>query len=210
MASFWDKIWVGTNYKDYKKYINLKQEYVYLNYFQKYKVKRVCDIACGFGKFSVISSINKYEVYGTDISNYAVEITKNMMDYFKLDYNEYKTCEVTDILFEDNMFDGVIAHSVLDHITYENAKKGIEELARVTKPSGLIYISFDGIEQQDKEIKHEVLEDGSMLYKEGKREGMIFRYYSDIEIKDILKGYEILYFQTNIRGERDIIYQNIR
>ena len=208
MDNFWDRIWEGKSYKDFSNYIDLNVEHEFLKYFSKYNVKRVCDIACGFGKFSVIASANNYEVYGSDISKNAIKITKEMMENYNLEYKDYKVCNVTDILFNDNMFDGIIAHSVLDHITYENTKTTLNELSRITKPEGIIYISFDPIEAEDKVIEHDTLDDGSMIYTEGERKGMIFRYYTDEEIESLLNEYRILSFSKDSNGNRNIIYNN--
>lgn len=49
MGNFWNRIWEGKSYKDFSKYIDLNVEHEFLKYFPKYNVKRVCDIACGFG-----------------------------------------------------------------------------------------------------------------------------------------------------------------
>lgn len=48
--------------------------------------------------------------------------------------------DMTDICFEDNSFDWIIACNVLEHICEE--KKAIEELKRVIKPTGTIILSF--------------------------------------------------------------------
>ncbi|GKX30882.1 hypothetical protein SH1V18_33620 [Vallitalea longa] len=208
MDDFWDKIWEAKSYKDFINYIDLNEEHEWLKYFSKYNVKRVCDIACGFGTYSAILSANNYEVYGSDISKRAIKITKDIMENINLDYKNYKNCNVTNILFNDNMFDAIIAHSVLDHITYEDTKTAIKEFSRITKPNGIIYISFDSVEAEDKAIAHDTLDDGSMIYTEGKRKGMIFRQYTDEEIKRLLSKYEILFFNKDSNDDRNIIYKN--
>lgn len=208
MTTYWNDIWKDTDYTEYKKYIDINQEFEYMKYFNKYNIKKICDIGCGFGKYSVISGINDCEIYGTDISENAILITTDMIESFNLDYKEYIKCEITKIDFKDNMFDGLIAHAVIDHVTFYEARKAIKEFSRITKPNGLIYISFDGIESDDLEEKHTILQDGSMFYEDGDRSGMIFKYYSDSNIDDLLDGFKVIYRCSNNRGERDIIIIN--
>jgi len=208
MTKYWNNVWADSDYTDFRKYISISHQYKYLKYFNDYKIKKVCDIGCGFGKYSVISGINNYEVYGTDISERAISITKNMMNSFNLNYNEYKKCGISDVDFKDDIFDAVIAHAVIDHVTFQEAKKALQEFSRITKSSGLIYISFDGIDTDDLEEEHTILEDGSMFYEKGVRSGMIFKHYSENDIDEFVKEYEIIYRDTNSRGERDVILLN--
>ncbi len=205
---YWDRSWANFGVCDFKKYINMNQEYIFLDYFKTFEVQTICDVGCGFGKYSAISSFNNFDVYGIDISDYAINLTERMLKSLGLEYKQFKVCKMSEILYRDNFFDGIIAHAVIDHIKLEEAKKSILEISRITKPGGIVYISFDGLSDEDIECEHEILEDGSMVYITGDREGMIFHYYNDSEIEQLLNKYEILYFGKNSRGDREIVYKN--
>jgi len=205
--NYWDRTWANFDVSYYKKYINPSRDYVFIDYFRKFGVKTVCDIGCGFGRYSAVLGYHQFEVYGIDISDYAIKITEEILKSLGLTYRQFKKCEMTNIQFEDNMFDGVTAHAVIDHLTLIEAQRSINEISRIVKPNGLVYISFDGLSDEDIDSDHETLEDGSMVYKNGDREGLLFRYYEDNEIEQLLNGYTILYFGKNNRGDRDIIYQ---
>ncbi len=69
----------------------------------------------------------------------------------------------------------------------------------------MIYISFDGIEEDDLNLKHEVLEDGSFLYSDNSRNGLLFRYYLDEDIDNLIIGRNKIYFNVTPRGDREII-----
>lgn len=205
---FWNGIWNGTKVEDYKKYINEKKQDAFIKIFKENGIKKVCDAACGFGKYSVLCAKNNFETGGFDLAKDSVEITKAMLKEFKLPSEEYKTCGITNIEFEDSTFDGVVAHAVIDHVSYKDAQKAIDELSRITKSKGLIYVSFDGVEEDDMKLPHITLKDGSFEYTEGKRKGMLFRYYKDYEIKNLFNEYSIEYFNTLNNGERQIIVRN--
>lgn len=110
------------------------------------------------------------------------------------------------VFLADGMFDAAVAHSVLEHMTVEDAKRGLLELDRIVRPGGLVYVSFDSLEE-DRKLQHAILADGTYHYQEGKRDGMLFHHYSDEEIRELLKGHQrqIIYFATNYCGERDVV-----
>lgn len=205
MNNYWKNVWTGVEVNDYKKYINLNYDYNFIDIFKQNNISHVCDVACGFGKYSAILSKNNFKVSGFDISEEAVSLTKDMLNNLNLKFMDFCVCCITDIKYQDECFDGIIAHAVIDHLRTTEAIKALNELFRITKKNGLIYISFDGLENDDIEISHEILDDGSFKYIDDIRKGMIFKYYNNEEIKNFIIDKEILYFNTKKNGEREII-----
>jgi ubiquinone/menaquinone biosynthesis C-methylase UbiE len=128
-----------------------------------------------------------------------------MLNECNLEFDDLRVCSITDVSYLDEYFDGVVAHAVIDHLISIDAIKAISELFRITKKNGLIYLSFDGLEDDDIKISHEVLDDGSFKYIDDLRKGMIFRYYTDEEIKKLIYGKELLYFNKSQNGVREVI-----
>ncbi|MDV3429410.1 MAG: class I SAM-dependent methyltransferase [Bacillota bacterium] len=205
MDVFWERVWNDSSIESYKKYIDLNLEYEFIEYFKREGLKNICDGACGFGKYSSILSYNGFVLSGFDVSEKAVRLTEDMLQSFSLPYESFKVCSITDVTFESSLFDGTIAHSVIDHLTLEAAYKAIDELFRITKKGGLIYISFDGLEEEDISSPHIILDDGSFKYTEGRREGMIFKYYSDQDIEKVLYKKIIIWMNYKKNGAREII-----
>lgn len=52
MNSYWDGVWRDSKVKSYKKYINFDNKYEFIEYFKKEGLISICDVACGFGKYS--------------------------------------------------------------------------------------------------------------------------------------------------------------
>ena len=207
MNGYWSEMWSVSQSKDYIQYINPNREYEFIKLFKMHNVVKVCDAACGFGKYSVILSSNDFCVSGFDIADNAVKITLDNMRYFALNYDEYRTCSITDISFQDEKFDAVIAHAVLDHLRVKDARIALSELDRIIKPKGFIYLSFDGLNDDDLIDEHEVLAEGEYYYTKAGKKGMLFKYYSDQEIQDLLSEYDIIYYKSYDNGEREIIVQ---
>jgi len=204
---YWDGEWNSQSIDEYQSYIefHLRANPWFISIFQNQGIKNVCDAACGFGAYSAMLSTNGFQVSGFYISSSAVCITKTLLDRNQLTFVEYHICDICKINFEDERFDAVVAHAVIDHVTLESAKTAISELSRITKNGGLVYLSFDPLEQDDILEPHNVLNDGSYFYTEGSRKGLLFRYYQAQEIKALVQDCHVLEWQCSRRGERSIV-----
>src|SRR5210317_570073 len=105
-----------------------------------YEPKAILDIATGTGDFAVeTSSLKPDEIVGVDISEGMLDVGRQKMIKKKLD--GLITMEVGDsenLRFEDNKFDVVtVAFGVRN---FENLKKGLSEMFRVTAPEGHVMI----------------------------------------------------------------------
>lgn len=207
--NFWEDCWKQETPE--KLYAYLDSYYQFkdrmIDVFKEHHVKTVCDAACGFGAYSLAFASNGFQVKSFDISPTAVEITRQGLEKYGI-AADVKTASILSAGYEDGAFDGVIASSVLDHMTIADAQKALAELYRITRPGGLILVSFDTPEESDREIAHEVLADGSFQYADGtNRAGMIFHPYGKEEIKLLLTEKNVIYEHTNRKGEQIRILQ---
>jgi len=209
MDIYWNEVWKDPDIEEYQRYIDQhsKSKPEFLDVFKEYNVKNVCDSACGFGAYSAMLSANGYQVVGFDVAKSSIELTKKLLNKFEINTCEYIVSSITNISLKDEKFDAVIAHAVIDHLAYIDAIRAIEELLRIVKNKGLVYISFDGIEDDDMKLEHIILDDGSFLYSDRSRDGLLFKYYSDTDINTLLYGRTIIYRKTNMHGDREIIIQ---
>ncbi|MCM1191466.1 MAG: class I SAM-dependent methyltransferase [Butyrivibrio sp.] len=204
---YWDSVWDKNDIEEYRQYIkgyeHIKNSEVFE--FQKHNCRIVCDAACGFGANSLTLKSNGFDVWGFDISENAVWITKELLKPYGIRTGQFKTASLLNTGYPDNFFDAVAVRAALDHLRAEEFTPALDELQRITKENGLLYASFDPLEQDDTELAHIVLEDGSFLYTDESREGLLFRYYSDEEIQKAFQNYEILNFETDARGNRHVV-----
>ena len=205
---YWDKCWRNEDVGELKRYLaryrHRENEIVKL--FRANGVKRVCDAACGFGAYSLLFASCGFEVEGFDISETSVEVTRSLLTEYGIDTSAYKEADILDTGYAAETFDAVTAHAVLDHLTYADAEKALHELYRITKENGLIFLSFDGMEEEDEAKQHVVLEDGSFRYVgNDSRCGLIFHYYTDEDITKLLCGRKREYEKITERGERLIV-----
>ncbi len=173
-----------------------------IDIFREHRVNTICDAACGYGAYSLAFASNGFQVESFDISPSAVRITQRCMEKYGITI-DVKAANILSCGYADAAFDGVIASSVLDHMTIADAQRALSELCRITRPGGLILVSFDTPEASDLEMDHEVLEDGSLRYVDGtSRAGMIFHPYGKEEIDLLLAGKRVIYEHTNQKGEQ--------
>lgn len=206
---FWEKCWneedTAELYRYLAQYDKLKSEEIEI--YKQRELKTICDAACGFGAYSLAFSSNGFETYGFDISAKAIEIAKKGLEPYGIDPSNYKVASIVNTGYEDETFDGVIAHAVMDHLTVELAQKAVNELLRITIKGGLLLLSFDTAEQIDYEREHILLEDGSMEYTDPSQKGMIFCPYDWEKIDVLLKGHKIISKRTNSKKEKIVVME---
>ena len=99
--------------------------------FKEHKGEKVLEIGCGVGMDSLEYAKNGALVYGIDLTDSAIKLTK---ERFKLNNlkGDFKTMDAENLKFEDNTFDFVYSCGVLHHTP--NTEKAIKEIKRVLKP----------------------------------------------------------------------------
>lgn len=200
---YWEKCWKSEDTTQLEKYLAnfYQRSNSIVEYFRQNNITHVCDVACGFGAYSLLFASNGFRVEGFDISPASVEITKSCLAKYNIDTSLYKVADILDTGYADETFEGLIVHAVIDHLTVSDAQKALNELYRITKPGGLIFLSFDALEKEDLETPHEILEDGSFLYTEGEQSSMIFHPYTGAEIEALLTGRQIEHLLIRTESE---------
>jgi ubiquinone/menaquinone biosynthesis C-methylase UbiE len=135
--------------KIYKIY-NLKHSEIY-NSIEQERLKRVIsgivsnknisvlDVGAGTGNLALKFLSSDSKVTAADVSVNSLELLKQLSN----NNQNLKTITLTDnkLPFEDNSFDVVATYSVLHHIP--NYLLTVQEMLRVTKKGGLIYIDHE-------------------------------------------------------------------
>ena len=208
--TYWESRWSQTSAESLKEvlqpYHQGKDEI--LDVFKAHRVRRICDAGCGFGAYSLLLASNGFDVEGFDLSESAVAVTKELLGNYKIDASSYRAASVLQTGYADEQFDAAIAYSVLDHMTVNDAAKGLRELSRIVRKDGLLVLAFDSLEEDDLELAHTVMPDGSLLYTQGKRTGMIFHPFTEQELSEMLDNKEVLYRRTSTKGERVLVVRN--
>ena len=174
--------------------------------YDKYKVinnyKKVLDLGCGNGSAVHFLAKNKFDVYGVDISDLAIEIAKDFIfqEGLKADL---QTCSCDSLPYDDNFFDFIICYGVLDHVPISVAQESIKEIKRTLKSGGLFFCSLIST---DSTLfgKGEKVDYHTYLIEEGMEEGEIQHYFDIQEINDLFADFKIL----DIRQTHEYLYSS--
>ena len=206
MNGYWERCWKDEDraelYRYLDAYYGLQNREMEL--FKEHGAVSVCDAACGFGAYTLAFASNGFDVQGFDISETAVEITRDGLKRFGVENVMLKTANILDTGYEDESFDGVVAHAILDHLTTDQASAALKELLRIIRTNGLLMLSFDNAEEDDFSDDYITLQDGTMQYINGPRKGMLFSPFDWERIDEFLDGLEVVY-QSENRREKTVI-----
>lgn len=207
---YWDFIWNQPDLPEkIKSAFSVKKfdKQKILDILKKENKKTICDAGCGFGMYALYFAKYGFRVSGFDVSQQAVTAAQKILQENNFLFDSFVVSSITDIHFEDHRFDAVFSNSVLDHMMLCDAQKGIAELERITKKDGIIYLSFDILDEEDECLPHEILPDGSYQYTQGNRSGMILYPHTEESVREFVKGREILFMDCS-KGQIEVIYRN--
>tara|TARA_B100000963_G_scaffold315966_1_gene295468 strand:- start:1457 stop:2368 length:912 start_codon:yes stop_codon:yes gene_type:complete len=100
------------------------------------KGKIVLDVACGFGRESIVSAKSEAElVVGIDLSSNSVKEGNELAKKNNLTNVIFSVADCESLYFDDDTFDTIICARMLHHIEFETVMK---ELQRVLKKDGKV------------------------------------------------------------------------
>lgn len=105
------------------------------------RARSILDLGCGLGRHALLFAQNGYKVTAVDLAKTAVEITKENMRENQLDF----MCKVADMMklpFANDAFDRVFSYHVISHQDTEGVRKVIDEITRVLKPGGKVFLTL--------------------------------------------------------------------
>ncbi len=139
MAKQWNEI-----FEQYGKVFTKIQEDLpkIVKIFKKHGVKKILDLGCGSGRHTVYLAKRGFQVYGVDISKEGIKITKEWIKKEKLRANLKIGSIYRKLPYQDNFFDAIISTNTIHHAKIETIRKAIQEIERVLKPKGLIFITI--------------------------------------------------------------------
>lgn len=147
----------------------------------------VLDYGCGVGRNTIPLLGRGMEVVVYDISETAMNLC--VQNASRHGFSPLvASISAGKLTSQVDQYDGILAWSVLDHMSLPEAVEVEKTLMKAARPGALLLAAFDGPEEIDEPLRQ--LPDGSMQILAGKRAGMILRTFSDAEVKSLFIGWE--------------------
>ena len=146
----------------------------------------VLDFGCGLGRNALALARRGFSVSVCDVADAGVRYCEERAGLDDLPIRAVG-CDGRDIGIANRSVDGVLAWSCLDHVTLDWARELATELSRAARPGALLLTSFDEDKSDDPDSTAVVLADGTHQYVAGRREGMLFRPYTNAEIRGLFE-----------------------
>lgn len=144
-------------------------------HLKRLPVKRILDVGCGTGRLVKFLKSSGYEAVGCDIADEAVKIS-----------GQFKG-SATDLPFRNNSFEMVTAIHLIEHLTFGEMGKFLQEVRRVLKPNGYLYLDTPNLFSLEKIFR------GKNWF--GYSDPTHIQFYSPLSLKKILR-------QNNFYNER--------
>jgi SAM-dependent methyltransferase len=169
----------------------------------------VLDFGCGIGRNALALARRGFHALVADVAGVAVRYCEERAYAEGLDDLHSVGYDERELELPNASVDGIMAWSCLDHVTLAHAGELADELGRVARSGALLLLSFDEDRRDDPESECRVLEDGTHQYYEGKRAGMLFRPYTNAEIRGLFEGdWELVRWEgDDVTVPRRALYQ---
>lgn len=195
---FWDRAWGGVK-TPYTQMPDLPYINSIPTALQQANAKRVLDLGCGSGWLTIFLAREKFDVVGVDLAEHAIELGQQWAAQENLSA-KFEVADITNLNYPEASFDAVVANSIFEHLTYELAEATLKKLKQLVRPGGLFFGCFDKVGGGPGEYYK--LEDGTHVYTDKGRRGMLLRFFDDDELRELMSDWTITSMDTIESGSR--------
>ena len=173
------------------KHIYPSQLYQLLHYTQDLKEKTVLDCGAG-GQNPPLALFYEYgfKPTGIDISMSQIEASREYMKKHDMDLNIIEG-NMLDLEFSDESFSCVYSYNSSVHLSKKDTRRAVDEMLRVLKPGGVMYINFIWEPAKQMYLGEERAPGECWMMGRG-GEMVLHTLFSEEETDELMKGTEVL------------------
>lgn len=161
---------------------------VFIEKLKNKRLLKVLDLGCGTGRNAIYMAGIGLQVTATDISDKALEITEKRAKQLGLSLETVRH-DIRYIPFKDGVFDAVLCSWVSGHGTLDNLKKQADEMLRVVKKGGMVFVDYPSVEDENYGVGREI-EKNTFLDNMPAEEKIPHHYSSMEELERIYAKYQ--------------------
>ncbi|MGH8511613.1 MAG: class I SAM-dependent methyltransferase [Gammaproteobacteria bacterium] len=153
----------------------------------------ILDFGCGVGR-----QLLHFTRHYPNPNYYACDIDDTSIEFVCKEYpqvNAYASRFHPPLKYENNFFDSVYSVSIFSHLSIEDHRPWLNELARITKPGGYCFLTIEGRTALDA-LASDFNTDTNKLEQDLKKQGYLYKEYdflkTSVQNQNVLRGASFL------------------
>lgn len=156
-------------------------------------VHSILDLGCGLGRHALYFTQKGFKVTAVDLSADAIEFNKKLQREQGVDYL-CKYADMMELPFANDAFDRVFSYHVISHQDTIGVQHVLEEIARVLKPGGKVFLTLCSKEHYAFREESFPRVDENTVLKTEEGEVEVPHFFADkVILKKLFAGYEFEY-----------------
>ncbi len=159
------------------------------NIMKQNDIKKIIDLGCGTGRYSIYFAEKGYFVHAVDSSVNALEILKqNLKPSYNVKVSQFDLRDLTGI---HEKYDFAVCINVLSHGKYQEIKKMFYEIERIIKDKGILFIIITPVEFYKYVAGPDIIEveNNSFLHIDAPDGDIIHHFFTEEEVRHLLRNY---------------------
>jgi ubiquinone/menaquinone biosynthesis C-methylase UbiE len=158
--------------------------------FKAHGVKRVLDHGSGSGRHTVYLAVQGFEVFGLDIAPTGLRNTIQRLADAGLT-GHVTLADMLQLPYEDAFFDAIISIRVIHHNRLAVIRETVEEMQRVLKPGGLVWVTVPVPKGHGSKHGREI-EPGTWVPRGGIEKGLPHHLFTEEGLRKLFQRFSIL------------------
>ncbi len=168
------------------------ESYYLLNRWASQNKKDFLDLGCGLGRHSILFGKNGFNVSCFDISEEAVNKTKQWAEKENLTF-DYKVGDMLKLPYQDESYDCILCRNVISHTDTEGMKIIVKELYRTLRKDGECYLTLGSKDTWGFKQNWPFIDPNTKMRMEEGPEYKVPHFYADYNlVKELFSMFEIV------------------
>jgi len=151
----------------------------------------IWDLCCGAGRHTVAMARMGHEVYASDGSTKAIDLTRQWIEDAGLTAKT-RVAEMEVCPWKEVSFHGVVCWDSLHHNTIDNIKKTVDNVRRHLKPNGLFMANVLSVTSMGHHDTGREIEPYTFINDDGHEAGIPHHFFDEDRLRSLLETWEIL------------------
>jgi ubiquinone/menaquinone biosynthesis C-methylase UbiE len=154
----------------------------------KRKKKRVLDLACGAGRHVIHMAEQGLDIYGADLSETGLKMTKERLRKRNLTATLVK-CDLNNLPYVSACFDAIICTRSIYHQKLQGIERTLSEIGRILRTKGFILVDFLS-KRTYSYAKGKKVEENTFAEQAGPERGVLHHFTGRNELETLFKGFD--------------------